>query len=84
MGQLQQEVTTNPSLTLWDLIKGDPAGTITVLLLVVAYVLYALAIIVFCFFYALFGAVLYVSGLWCWRSFQCPGSASWGRCMPST
>jgi len=62
MTQLQQQATTNPGLTFWDLINGDPAGTITVLLLVVAYVLYALAIIVFCFFYVLFGSLLYVLG----------------------
>lgn len=62
MTQLQQQATTNPGLTFWDLINGDPAGTITVLLLLVAYALYALAIIIFCFFYTLFGSVLYVVG----------------------
>ena len=62
MTQLQQQAANNPGLTFWDLINGDPAGTITVLLLVVAYVLYALAIIVFCFFYVLFGSLLYVLG----------------------
>jgi hypothetical protein len=62
MGQLQQQFATNPSLTLTDLITGDAASTITVVLLVVAYLLYALAMIVFCFFYTLFGAVLYVCG----------------------
>ena len=62
MTQLQQQATNNPGLTFWDLINGDPAGTITVLLLLVAYVLYALAIIVFCFFYVLFGSLLYVLG----------------------
>ena len=62
MGQLQQQFANNPSLTLWDIITGDPAGTITVLLLLVAYVVYALAIIVFCFFYVLFGSLLYVLG----------------------
>ena len=62
MGQLQQQFANNPSLTLTDLITGDAAGTITVVLLVVAYLLYALAMIVFCFFYTLFGAVLYVVG----------------------
>jgi hypothetical protein len=49
-------------VTLTDLITGDAASTITVVLLVVAYLLYALAMIVFCFFYTLFGAVLYVVG----------------------
>ena len=62
MGQLQQQFANNPALTLWDIITGDPAGTITVLLLIVAYVVYALAIIVFCFFYVLFGSLLYVLG----------------------
>ncbi len=62
MGQLQQQFANNPSLTLTDIITGDAASTITVVLLVVAYLLYALAMIVFCFFYTLFGAVLYVVG----------------------
>jgi len=62
MGQLQQQFANDPSLTFTDLITGDVAGAITVVLLVVAYLLYALAMIVFCFFYALFGAVLYVVG----------------------
>jgi hypothetical protein len=62
MSQLQQQATSNPSLTFWDMITGDPAGTITVLLLIVAYLLYALAMIIFCFFYTLYGAVLYVLG----------------------
>ena len=62
MTQLQQQATTNPGLTFWDIINGDPAGAITVLLLVVAYVLFALAMIIFTFFYVLFGSVLYVLG----------------------
>jgi hypothetical protein len=62
MTQLQQQATTNPNLTLWGLITGDMAGSITVGLLLVAYVVYALAIIIFCFFYALYGSVLYVIG----------------------
>ncbi len=62
MTQLQQQTTANPDLNFFAMINGDPAGAITVLLLVVAYVLYALAIIVFCFFYTLFGSLLYVLG----------------------
>jgi hypothetical protein len=62
MTQLQQQATTNPNLTFWDMITGDLAGSISVGLLLVAYVLYALAIIFFCFFYALYGSVLYVAG----------------------
>jgi hypothetical protein len=62
MKQLQQQAQTNPNLTFWDMITGDAAGAITVGMLLVAYVIYALAIIVFCFFYTLFGSVLYVLG----------------------
>jgi hypothetical protein len=62
MSQLQQQATSNPGLTFWDMITGDPAGTISVLLLIVAYLVYALAMIIFCFFYTLYGAVLYVLG----------------------
>jgi hypothetical protein len=62
MTQLQQQATTNPNLTFWDMITGDISGTITVGLLVIAYILYALAIIIFCFFYTLYGTVLYVIG----------------------
>jgi hypothetical protein len=62
MTQLQQQSTTNPNLTFWDMITGDLPGTIRVGLLLVAYVIYALAIIIFCFFYTLYGTVLYVTG----------------------
>jgi hypothetical protein len=62
MTQLQQQATTNPNLTFWDMITGDISGTITVGLLLIAYILYALAIIIFCFFCTLYGTVLYVTG----------------------
>jgi hypothetical protein len=62
MTQLQQQATTNPNLTFWDMITGDISGTITVGLLLIAYIVYALAIIIFCFFYTLYGTVLYVTG----------------------
>jgi hypothetical protein len=62
MGQLQQQFSNNPALSFTDIITGDAAATITVVLLVGAYLFYALAMIVFCFFYTLFGAVLYVVG----------------------
>jgi hypothetical protein len=62
MTQLQQQSTTNPNLTFWDMITGDISGTITVGLLLIAYIIYALAIIIFCFFYTLYGTVLYVTG----------------------
>ena len=62
MTQLQHQAQSNPNLTFWDMITGDAAGAITFGMLLVAYVIYALSIIVFCFFYTLFGSVLYVLG----------------------
>ena len=62
LNQLQQHSQSNPGMSFWDAITGDVSGVITVLLLVVAYVLFALAVIVFCFFYTLYGTILYVLG----------------------
>src|SRR5882757_3746993 len=62
MTQLQQQAGSNPNLTFWDMITGDMAGSISVVLLLIAYIIYALAIIIFCFFYTLYGSVLYVVG----------------------
>jgi hypothetical protein len=62
MTQLGQQAATNPNLTFWDMITGDIPGTITVGLLLIAYFIYALAIIIFCFFYTLYGTILYVAG----------------------
>jgi len=59
--QLGQQFT-NSSVSLWDLITGDIAALIGTILIVVAYLLYAVAIILFVFFYALYGSVLYVLG----------------------
>src|ERR671922_12768 len=61
-GDLQALAVTAIKYLVVAMIAGDPAGTTTVLMLLVAYVVYALAIIVFCFFYTLFGCVLYVLG----------------------
>lgn len=60
--QLRAQFQTNPNLTIWDLITGDISGTLITLLLVVAYVIFAVAIVIFCFFYALYGSILYVCG----------------------
>jgi hypothetical protein len=79
MGQLQQQFANNPSLTLTDIITGDAAAAITAVLLVVAYLLYALAMIVFCFFYTLFGAVLYVIGPLVLAVIPIPGIGQLGK-----
>jgi hypothetical protein len=62
MTDLQQQANNNPGLTFFGVINGDIPGAIPVLLLLLAYLVYALAMIVFCFFYTLFGSVLYVLG----------------------
>jgi F420-0:gamma-glutamyl ligase-like protein len=61
MDQLGQQFSGN-NASIWDIITGDIAAALGTLLIVIAYIVYAIAIIVFCFFYALYGAVLYVLG----------------------
>ena len=61
MDQLGQQFKSN-NVSIWDIITGDIAAALGTLLIVIAYIVYAIAIIVFCFFYALYGAVLYVLG----------------------
>ena len=60
--QLGQQAAQNPKLSFWALINGDSAGLITVLLILIAYIVFGMALIIFCFFYTLFGAILYVLG----------------------
>lgn len=62
MDQLQQQFQTDGSTSFWSLIRGGYAALTTVLLVFVAYLIYALAIIVFAFFYTLYGCALYVIG----------------------
>jgi hypothetical protein len=61
MDQLGQQFKGN-NASIWDIITGDIAAVLGTLLIVIAYIVYAIAIIVFCFFYSLYGAVLYVLG----------------------
>ena len=79
MTQLQQQSTTNPNLTFWGMITGDISGTITVGLLLIAYIVYALAIIIFCFFYTLYGTVLYVTGPLVLALIPVPGIGQLGK-----
>jgi hypothetical protein len=62
MDQLQQQFQTDGSTSFWSLIQGGYSALTTVLLVFVAYLIYALAVIVFGFFYTLYGCVLYVLG----------------------
>jgi hypothetical protein len=60
--QLKQQFDSTGVSTLWSLITGGLSGLITVLMLLVSYVVYVVALLVFGFFYTLYGSVLYVLG----------------------
>jgi hypothetical protein len=47
---------------LWGLVTGSAAGLIDALLIIVAYLLYPLVIVIFGFFYILYGSILYIFG----------------------
>jgi hypothetical protein len=59
--QLGQQFSDS-SISWWDIISGDIAALISVFLIVIAYIFYVVAIVLFCFFYSMFGSVLYVAG----------------------
>jgi len=60
--QLQQQFSTDAVGTFLKLIDGSFAAVIAVLMIVVAYVLFVVALLVLGFFYALYGCLLYVTG----------------------
>lgn len=62
LSQLKQQFTGNVFSSLWKLIVGGFAALITVLLMIGAYMIFAVAIVIFGFFYTLYGCVLYVLG----------------------
>jgi hypothetical protein len=47
---------------MWGLVTGSIAGLIDALLILVAYLLYPLVIVIFGFFYILYGSILYIFG----------------------
>jgi hypothetical protein len=47
---------------LWGLVTGSAAGLIDALLIIIAYLLYPLVIVIFGFFYILYGSILYIFG----------------------
>lgn len=59
--QLGQQFSDS-NTSFWDVITGDISALISALLIVVAYIVYVIAIVLFCFFYTLYGTVLYVLG----------------------
>ena len=62
MAQLKQQFQNDTINSLWKLILGSPAALITALLIILAYLVFAVAVVVFGFFYTLYGCVLYVAG----------------------
>ncbi len=62
LDQLKQQFEDGGTQSFLAIITAAPAAAITVLLIFVAYVLYAVAVIVFGFFYTLYGCLLYTLG----------------------
>jgi hypothetical protein len=62
MDQLKQQFQNDGSTSFLSLIQGGLSALTTVLLVFVSYLIYALAVVVFGFFYTLYGCVLYVLG----------------------
>lgn len=62
LDQLNQQFATAGNQSLLDMVMATPAALINTLLILVAYVLYPLAVMLFSFFYVMYGALLYVVG----------------------
>jgi len=62
LDQLKQQFDSDATTSFLHLITNASSALITVLMVLVAYLFYALAVIVFAFFYTLYGCVLYVLG----------------------
>ena len=62
LSQLKEQFNGNVFSSLWKLITGGFAILITVLMMICAYMVFAVALVVFGFFYTLYGCVLYVVG----------------------
>lgn len=62
LDQLKQQFEADGATSFLNLISNTNSALITVLLVFLAYIIYVLAIVVFGFFYTLYGCVLYVTG----------------------
>ena len=62
MNQLAQYWQTNGATSLWNLVTGLVSGVISLWLILSAFVIFPICYLVFTFFYAIYGAVLYVTG----------------------
>lgn len=62
MSQLAQYWQANGNASLWNLVTGLASGVISLMLILSAFVIFPVCYLIFTFFYALYGSVLYVTG----------------------
>jgi hypothetical protein len=62
MNQLAQYWEANGATSLWNLVTGLVSGVISLWLILSAFVIFPICYLVFTFFYAIYGSVLYVTG----------------------
>lgn len=62
MSQLAQYWQANGATSLWNLVTGLASGVISLWLILGAFVIFPLCYLLFTFFYAMYGSVLYVTG----------------------
>ncbi|MFZ0883658.1 MAG: hypothetical protein WAN14_09690 [Candidatus Acidiferrales bacterium] len=62
MNQLAQYWQSNGNTSLWNLVTGLASGVISLWLILGAFVIFPVCYLIFTVFYALYGAVLYVTG----------------------
>ena len=62
MKQLAQYWQANGGASLWNLVTGLLSGLISLMLILSAFVIFPICYLVFTFFYAIYGSVLYVTG----------------------
>jgi hypothetical protein len=62
LNQLAQYWQANGNTSLWNLVTGLASGVISLILILGAFVLFPLCYLIFTVFYAMYGAVLYVTG----------------------
>lgn len=62
MNQLAQYWQANGATSLWNLVTGLVSGVISLWLILSAFVIFPICYLIFTFFYAIYGSVLYVTG----------------------
>lgn len=62
LNQLAQYWQANGNTSIWNLVTGLASGVISLILILSAFVLFPVCYLIFTVFYAMYGAVLYVTG----------------------